>query len=137
MRLNIFSYLHQLFRHPFYKTLWSYPIFFSVMLFVFFTLICKRLSHILVTNYLSFISFTIIFSEPVIWLLTCILIHKYFLFSYRQTYQASYLAMLLALCLRNPPYIQGHENISFQFFQYSEISFLSFMSLKVLKSIFV
>ena len=87
--------------------LWSYPIFFSVMLFVFFTLICKRLSHILVTNYLSFISFTNIFSEPVTWLLTCILIHKYFLFSYRQIYQTSHFGYASGTLFKKPSLHSG------------------------------
>lgn len=47
------------------------------------------------------------------------------------------LVMLLAFCLRNPSYIQGHEDISLQLPQYSEVFLLSFRSLKVLERILV
>lgn len=63
MKLSIFSCIHLDFLSGKFLDLAFAS--FSVTLFVFFILICKRFFHILVTNYSSFVSFTNIFSKPV------------------------------------------------------------------------
>lgn len=73
---------HRSFRLPSWKILGHTLCLFFLLhhIFVFFIWICKWLSHILVTNYLSFIRFTNTFSKSITCLLTYILIHEYFLF---------------------------------------------------------
>lgn len=113
MRLSIFSCIHLDFLSGKFLDLAFAS--FSVTLFVFFILTSKRILHILVTNYLSFVSFTNNFSKPVTWLLI--------LFSYVNILNSNkvksikllILDMLLAPRLKSPSYFQGREGISLHF----------------------